>query len=484
MQTVTRRRFMAGAGCVVLGTGLAGSGRSAPANPLPPPAVPVSGRTVPLRLVAAERPQVLPCFAGHRLPMWTLSDETWLPIVRLQLGDTLETVFENRLPREGEHSSIHWHGIRLENDQDGVPYLTQPPVEPGGAFRYRFAPPDTGTFFFHTHCNTPEQLGRGLMGILIIEGDAIEPFAADEVVLLRDWRIDLDKGGFSSFTTSRGASRAGTYGNVRSANGAAQSALNLPSSSDCRLRIINADPTRVMEIALEGADAAVVAIDGIAVPPSPFTSWVLAPAVRIDLAVRAPGEGGAAHLVDRRGDEPLRLARLIGVGPPREAAPFDPRPLRAGRIPEPDVAAARHLAFNFAAGAPTAPVGDSGLGPFLGPICSSSDDFWTINGAAWPGRDHARIPPPLAILERGRSYRFTLANKSKIVHPIHIHGHHFKVLRSDQRSLPVHHADTVLLLPEETLDVAFVADNPGDWMFHCHVIEHQETGMMAYLRVV
>ena len=93
------------------------------------------------------------------------------------------------------------------------------------------------------------------------------------------------------------------------------------------------------------------------------------------------------------------------------------------------------------------------------------------------------IPPPLAVLERGRSYVFELKNGSPLLHPIHIHGHTFKVLKSDRRSLPVYHADTVVLTPEETIEVAFVADNPGRWMFHCHVIEHQETGMMGYVEV-
>jgi FtsP/CotA-like multicopper oxidase with cupredoxin domain len=485
MRSVTRRRFIAGAGCAALGAGLAGSGRGFAASSLPPPPEPGVGKTVPLRLVAAERPQALPCFAGHTLPMWTFSQSDWLPVVRLQIGDRLEAVFENRLPRPEEHSSIHWHGIRLPNDQDGVPYLTQPPVEPGGSFRYAFTPPDTGTFFFHTHCNTIEQLGRGLMGILIVEGDELEPYDADEVVMLRDWRIDLEAGGFTSFFTKRGASRAGTYGNVRSANGASEARLSLPSAGDCRLRLINADPTRIMEIAVEGADAAVIAIDGIAVPPFPLRGWLLAPAMRVDLVVRAPGEGAAAHLVDRRADPPLSLARLVGEGPPRPPRAFDPRPLRAGRMPEPDLAAER-LDFDFTTGgaaAEIAPVDDAG-GPFLGSICLSSDDFWSINGNGWPGGDQAKLPPPLAVLQRGRSYRFRMRNASKIAHPIHIHGHSFKVLASDRQALPVHHADTVLLLPEETIEAAFVADNPGDWMFHCHVIEHQETGMMAYLRVV
>ncbi len=484
MAIVTRRRFLAGAGCLALGSGLVRSGRGAAATPLPPPAEPGSGRTVALSLVAAERPGTLPCFAGHRLPMWTLGDATWLPVVRMAIGDRLEAVFENRLPRADEHSSIHWHGIRLPNDQDGVPYLVQPPVEPGGSFRYAFTPPDTGTFFFHTHCNTIEQLGRGLMGILIVEGDTTEPYDADEVVMLRDWRIDLEAGAFSSFATKRGASKAGTYGNVRSANGAPEAVLGLPAGGDCRLRVINADPTRIMEVAIEGADAAVVAIDGVAVSPFPLAAWLIAPAMRVDLVVRAPGEGGVAHLVDRRADPALPLVRLVGAGAPRPARPFDPRPLRAGRIPEPDLAAAETLDFAFAPGgaAAVAP-GDGPGGPFLGPICVSSDEFWSINGTAWPGGDHARIPAPLAVLRRGRSYRFRMRNTSRIAHPIHIHGHSFKVLSSDRQALPVHHADTVLLLPEETVEGAFVADNPGDWMFHCHVIEHQETGMMAYIRV-
>ena len=104
-------------------------------------------------------------------------------------------------------------------------------------------------------------------------------------------------------------------------------------------------------------------------------------------------------------------------------------------------------------------------------------------GQAWPERDHASLPPPLAVLERGHTYAFTLRNASQFLHPIHMHGHTFKVLRSSKQRLPVHHADTVLLLPDEEVEVAFVADNPGNWMLHCHVIEHQETGMMAYFSV-
>jgi len=485
MRTVTRRRFMAGAGCVALGAGLAGSGRGVAAVPLAPPANPHVGRTVPLRLVAAERPRALPCFAGKTLPMWSFSDQTWLPVVRIELGDRLDVVLDNRLPRAGEHTSVHWHGIRLPNDQDGVPYLVQPPVDPGQSHRYDFVPPDTGTFWFHTHCNTSEQLGRGLMGILIVEGDTIEPYAADETIVLRDWRIDLDAGAFTDFTTERGAHRAGTYGNVRSANGMAEAEVRLPASADCRLRVLNCDPTRIMEVAVDGAEAAVIAVDGVAVPPFALDGWLLGPAMRVDLVVRAPAPGASARLVDRRGAEPLPLVRLVGAGAPRPPAPFDPLPLRAGRIPEPDLSAAETLAFTFASIQDAAAVaGDDPLAQLaIGSLCLAREEFWTINNLSWPGRDHSVIPPPLAVLDRGRSYLFRLKNGSRLHHPIHIHGHTFKVLRSDQQALAPHHADTLILLPGETVEVAFVADNPGRWMFHCHIIEHQESGMMSFLEV-
>jgi FtsP/CotA-like multicopper oxidase with cupredoxin domain len=240
-----------------------------------------------------------------------------------------------------------------------------------------------------------------------------------------------------------------------------------------------------MRIGVQDAEAAVIAIDGIAVEPFPLASWDMGPAMRIDIALRAPAEGARASLIDRSTARPVELARFEGHGPPRRTAPFDPAPLRASRIPEPDLAAATRLRFAFDAsdgGRALIQVSD-GLGVPLEALCLSEKTFWTINGQAWPDRGHARLPPPFAVLDRGASYLFELTNRSEFSHPVHIHGHTFRLLRSDKRDLPAHHTDTLLLLPGETAEVAFVADNPGDWMLHCHVIEHQETGMMGYFRV-
>lgn len=479
----SRRRFLAGASAFAAATVTRLSDRSH-AGELPPPADPANGGVVSLDLVAAERPTALPCFGGNSLPLWSLTDGPWPPVVRLKLGERLDARFTNRLPREGEHSSIHWHGIRLPNDQDGVPYLTQQPVWPGEKFAYSFVPPDTGTFFFHPHCDTAEQLGRGMAGVLIVEGDETEPYDADVPIALRDWRIDDAGEDFLPFFTSDGAGKAGTFGTVRSANGENNPEILLPASGDCRLRLLNLDNTRVMEVGVQGAEAAIVAVDGIALPPVPLKSWRLGPAMRLDIVVRAPGNGETARLVDYFAAEPVPLARLTGRGDARRTGDFQPAPLRAGRIPEPDVYDAERLNFTFSAtAAADAAVAAEAEGLLLGTLCSAAGTFWAINKKVWPAGDHSRVPAPLAVLQRGRSYQIQLQNVTPHQHPIHLHGHSFKVLGSNKRDLPVHHADTVLLQPRERLDVALLADNPGDWMLHCHIIEHQESGMMGYLRV-
>lgn len=483
---LTRRQFTASAASIVVSAGLAGAAtRPRYTKKLGAATEPGPGKTVAIGLRAAERSIALPCFGGRALPLWTFSDGEWPPLIRLNLGDRLEATLENHLPRAEESTSIHWHGIRLPNDQDGVPFLVQPPVQPGESFRYGFTPPDAGTFFFHTHCNTVEQLGRGLEGILIIDGDTTEPYDADTVLLMRDWHIDLERGRFNSFYTLRGAARAGTYAPLRSVNGAVNPEIVLPAAGDCRVRLINTDTTRVMQIHVERAEAAIIAIDGMAVQPFPLASWSMGPGMRLDIVLRAPPEGAIARLIDQSPPGRVELARFVGKGSARRMTAFDPAPLRASRIAEPVINGAERLSFVFQSTESGKFIADTSdaQGPAVGALCLSQKLFWTINERAWPDRDHARLPQPLALLQRGRSYVFSLRNDSAFAHPIHIHGHTFKLLRSSKQKGPQHHTDTLLLLPNEQAEVAFVADNPGDWMFHCHIIEHQESGMMGYVRV-
>jgi FtsP/CotA-like multicopper oxidase with cupredoxin domain len=480
---LSRRGLLLGAGALVT-SGLAAGQRG---QWLAARASEAGAEVVETRLVAAERRQALPCFGGRALPLWTFSAERALPVLRLRKGALLRAELVNQLPRPGEHASIHWHGIRLPNAQDGVPFLTQEPVPPGKRFTYEFAPPDTGTFFFHTHCNTTEQLGRGLAGVLIVDGDQTEPYDEEHMVALRDWSI-TPVGAFGPFLTDE-ASRAGTFGTIRSANGHLEPAYPTAASADIRLRLINMDRTRIMQLGMEGADCAVIAIDGNAVAPFPLKAWFAGPATRLDLVFRSPPEGAAARLVDYFAAKPVTLARFDAQGPALRSASFDPAPLKPSAIPEPDLGRAERQVYSFSASARGGPVAAPIEVPpgtpdlLLDELCTTPRTFWAINKQAWPGRDHRRLPLPVATLAKGRSYIFELRNLTPHMHPIHIHGHTFKWLKSNKRDLPVHHADTVLLQPRERVEVAFVADNPGDWMFHCHIIEHQETGMMSYVRV-
>jgi FtsP/CotA-like multicopper oxidase with cupredoxin domain len=448
-------------------------------------AAPRARAAATLDLVAAERPFPLLGPGRPPVPLGTYAGGAApLPVFRVRRGEPLRATVENRLP---EHTTVHWHGLRIANAMDGVPWLTQRPVYPGERFVYEFAPPDAGTFFFHPHCNTAEQLGRGLAGVLLVEGDAEEgAYDADLVLALKDWRLGED-GRFLPFTTDAGAARAGTFGDVRTVNGAVRPTLDLPAGGDVRLRLVNLDPTRVAEVGIEGAEAALVAVDGHEVGPLPFRSWRLGPAMRIDLVARAPGTGAVVRLVDYFAPQPVELASLRGAGPDRPPRPFEPRGLIPNPLPEPDLRGAERRRVLFSAAPDGAPADlalpDGTTLSYADGLCLADRTFWAIDRASWPRDGHQRLPPPLATLERGRTYLLELVNGTPHQHPIHLHGMSFKVVGPPRRGQPVHWADTVLLGPKDRAEVALVADNPGDWMLHCHVIEHQETGMMGYVRV-
>ncbi|HTT97837.1 MAG TPA: multicopper oxidase family protein [Rhizomicrobium sp.] len=429
-----------------------------------------------LQLIAQQRAIALG--KSTNLPAWLYQDRPF-PVLRLKQGEALNVTLVNRL---AEHTSIHWHGIRVPNAMDGVPYLTQLPVQPGETFRYRFTPPDAGTYFFHPHCNTVEQMGRGLLGALIVE-DPRDAYDDDIVLILKDWRVG-DDGAFLPFLTAKGASQAGTFGTLRTVNGVVAPRIATHAQANIRLRLINADPTRIAQIGIDGAPATVIAIDGNPVVPFALETWRLGPGMRLDLSLRTARAG--IRLLDFFSAAPILLASLDP-----DNSPSSNRDASLAQSSQPDFSGATRLSLELGAGV------DANAIPSPQPIilpdgrtidladslCLAQGTFWTLNGKSWPDRDHSKLPPPLFTFRRSEKVVLDIANTTSRTHPIHIHGHTMSVLSTSLLARPVHRADTVLVLPNERVRVGFVADNPGNWMIHCHVLEHQETGMMGWFRV-
>jgi FtsP/CotA-like multicopper oxidase with cupredoxin domain len=418
-------------------------------------------------LTAAERP--LSLLPGAPTPALSYGDTFPSPILRFRQGEPLRVRLVNRLDSP---TTIHWHGIRLPNAMDGVPTLTQAAVAPGDAFVYEFTPPDAGTFWYHPHYDSLVQLNRGLAGALIVEEREPPRFDADLLLVIKDWNLDA-AGQFNALTSPKAAGRAGTFGSHHTVNGAIEPAYEIPADGLCRLRLLNIDVTRIFKIVVEGADASIIALDGHPLlEPQPLRLLSLGPGMRADLSLRTPRVAGTViRLVNTSASAPWVMATLRTM--PAMHSVANEQRLAPNPIPEPNLAAAEVLSFAFAAGA--------GGGSIICGSATPQPILWSINKQAWS--EVPALMPPLAGLRLGRSYILELQNATPHPHPIHLHGFAFKVLHSSERDIMPHFADTALLSPKERLTVAFVADNPGDWMLHCHIIEHQATGMTGYVHV-
>ena len=399
------------------------------------------------------------------------------PVLRLRQGEPFAAGVVNGL---ADYTTMHWHGLRVPNAMDGVPYLTQFPIAEGERFDYRFTSEDAGTFWYHPHCMTMDQMALGLTGVLIVEERDDPGFDADIALNLRDFRLD-DAGQWLDLWTPRGAARGGTLGTVMTANWLRAPVYQAPAGGLVRLRLVATDTTRVYRILVPGVSGSMMARDGHPLrEPEAFPSLdaplVLGPGQRADLAIRMPAEAGQVIDVQAlaRGGTPV-LASLEATGPAlnrslNELAPLPPNP-----IPEPDLDHARIEEFVFG----WSPDGDLPDNGFCGTLGYT---FWSVNRQPWPG-DAVADAGPLATFRRGESVVLRLRNESPNAHPIHLHGLVFRPIASNKRPVPSNWTDTALLLRNETMDVALVADNPGDWAFHCHVIEHQKTGLAGFIRV-
>lgn len=414
--------------------------------------------------------------------VWCYENRVPGPELRVRQGERVRIVVRNNLP---EGTTVHWHGIRLPNSMDGVPGLTQPPIKPGESFTYEFTPPDAGTFWYHPHADSLRQLGRGLTGALIIEEPTRVSVDRDLVWILADWRLTSDAQIAPGFGNAMEAAMSGRIGNTVTINGAVIDAVSVRAGERVRLRLVNSSLARIMALRFEGHRPIVVAVDGQPCDPHEPEGGrlLLGPAMRVDLVIDMQGEPGRRYQVIDDFYEGLSywLTKLVYEDkPPIRARLLDTPPsLLRNPLPQPDLAAAERHELRLQGGM----MGGGammGMGGMRGMAHGAS---WAINGMSMTGDDHADMTP-LLTLKLGRSYVLTIRNETAWWHPMHLHGFSFRVLSRNGSAVPHRQwADTVLVPPRESVEIAFVADNPGDWMLHCHVTDHQVSGMMTVLRV-
>lgn len=436
-----------------------------------------SGKLIQHQLTAAPTTLAL---GPRQVNTWAFDGVIPGKLIRGTVGDVLEVAVKNDLP---DHTTIHWHGLALRNDMDGVHDLTQPPIKPGETFTYRYVLPHAGTYFFHPHTGT--QLDRALYAPLIID-DPNEPggYDVDEVIVLDDWLDGIGRtpdDALRALTSDMSAMPGMTPGGVREfesralagdagdvdyplhlINGrptADRPTINVPAGGRARLRLINAGSDTAYRVALGGHRMTVTHTDGFPVIPVEVDTLLLGMGERYDVIIQptsgawplvavAEGKGVTVEAIVRTSDSAATPAPAPGEQPKelagRMLALTDLRAVDAVRFPEknPDVNELIKLTGSMM------PYG------------------WGFDGAAFPNR------PPVEI-RSGQRVRLTFENTTMMWHPIHLHGHTFRV--GDDPAGP--RKDTVIVLPGQHVSIQFDADNPGQWMIHCHNTYHLERGM-------
>lgn len=442
---------------------------------------------------------------GLSTEAWAYNETVPGPEIRATLGDRVKITFKNELD---EPSTIHWHGIRVPAAMDGVPMVSQEPVPPGGTFTYEFLPPDAGTYFYHSHVRVDEQVDRGLYGAFVVEPSE-KATMRDGVFALDDWLLDA-KGArlpttasepelaidnvldvvSEAATASRGhaghmmadgsmmmggmgsggmmnhmipAEINGRFGNVVTVNGRANgfvAPIVLARGERFLARFLNASNAMTHELkSSDGRAFAVVAVDGIALSAPYVTDrLILPPAKRFDVVLEATN-GKDWALAGGTGKRAIRIPIKIEGETETVAMPS------SGVAPAmPDLRAAKPDA--------TFQVETDSM---------MNATSWVVNGRPY---DMEGENPVLATFARGTWVKMRFENASPMAHTMHVHGHFMRVItRNGQRVDANTSEDTVVMRPMETMDVVMLADNPGDWVMHCHNLDHEEHGLMANFKV-
>jgi FtsP/CotA-like multicopper oxidase with cupredoxin domain len=410
---------------------------------------------------------------------WTYNGRVpGIPIVAA-MGDTLIIDVTNQLPVK---TNIHWHGLEVPNNQDG------PAIEiaPGGRYRYQFTVRDSGTYWYHSHSfPVLSQLDRGLYGAFIVKAPEDDRYSGDHLLVLDDWYLDAR--GKRLDGTDRGDMER--FGNVETVNGKTADAVEplvVQSGELHKLRFINASTAAVHTLRITGHQFRITHTDGHPLVQPYVTDVItLVPGERLDAELSATGAPGSSALImSDRPELGIRIPVAYKTGT-RSAvtSPFVPPASRAfPRIKErvPDAVLELNSMMGMMSG------GMGGMHDMHGMSASgdgaSSMIQWTINGRAFPDTD-----PVFAAVGEVVKIRFRNSD-TMMMHPMdhamHVHGASFQVVSLNGQDPPRETwKDTINVPAGQFVDIAILFRNPGQWMLHCHIIDHEDGGMMTMVEV-
>ncbi|MFK7755110.1 MAG: multicopper oxidase family protein [Sedimentitalea sp.] len=396
--------------------------------------------------------QILPVGDGMT-QMLGFNGSTPGPELRYQEGDTLDLRFQNAID---QGSALHWHGIRIDNAMDGVPNLTQPMVESGESFDYRFVLPDAGTYWYHSHNRSWEQVARGLYGPLIVEEKDPPKVDHDITVMIDDWRIERTGEMIETFGNRHDFSHAGRLGSFAKV---IPSVTQVRRGDRVRLRLINVATARVFPLEISGLMGKVVALDGMPLKTlQDIGPMMIAPAQRMDIIADVVD---AVKFIFPTRQDPYELGEISVLADNPNPSSTEIAPLAIQYAPRPSATPDHDLTLTLQGGA----MGGAHDG----------DDIWSLNGVS--GLQDA----PWRVFKRGETVRIALSNETAFPHGIHLHGHHFYEILPDGGLGPLR--DTTLLQRQERREIICVFDNPGKWLLHCHMLGHQASGMKTWVQV-
>lgn len=451
---------------------------------------------VELDLVAG--PATVEYRRGVKTAVWAYNGTVPGPVVDVAVGDKLVVHFRNDLPQA---TTIHWHGIRLPNAMDGV-VRVQNPIPPGGTFEYSFVLRDAGLYWFHPHHRSDEQTYRGLYGVIRVRGTQEPKVDREDLLVLDDTDLKAD-GSLSDHVSdyqklSEHQKLHGRTGPDVLVNGQVGRTIDVAAGGVQRLRLVNAANLRYFNLRVPGHALRVIGSDG-GLFEKPYDAGALAigPAERYDVLLLPQGQAGQAIALlsdpyQRSEDDPQAAAavatlRLAGPALSGKMLPDALPGVAVPRLPVPDGDA---LLIEFDFGKIGGQEGYNLPPNEHDPVPKQpGDPIFLINKKA--GSD---IPPLLVPL--GGVRKFKVHNVSHQIHVFHLHGFFFQVVDTDdwydpktqpfglRKELAAQgHKDTITVREGYSVTIVARFDEPGLWMYHCHIPEHSEHGMMGEIHV-